>query len=266
MKNNTLKLLGVILLFLGFVAIILTPLYRKAPVKPPAAKKAKVEKPPLVKGRVVIVIDDWGYHLDNLAIIRQIKLPLTCAVLPNLKNSQSVMQELNDSGCEIILHLPMEPKEKYNLENNTITTSMKTKRIQQILEQDLSNVNLAKGISNHMGSAISQDKRTAAVILAQAKMRGLYFFDSFVIKESVFPDLAKQIQIKFAKRDIFLDNQDNLEYIQGQLMKLKKLSLRNGLAIGIGHDRKNTLSVLRDLLPKMEKEGYKFIFLSQAVR
>ncbi|PIQ88093.1 MAG: hypothetical protein COV73_00670 [Candidatus Omnitrophica bacterium CG11_big_fil_rev_8_21_14_0_20_43_6] len=63
-----------------------------------------------------------------------------------------------------------------------------------------------------------------------------------------------------------MDNQDDFEYIQGQLTKLKNLARRQGVAIGIGHDRKNTLMVLKEMLPKLEKEGYKFIFLSQAVR
>jgi polysaccharide deacetylase 2 family uncharacterized protein YibQ len=267
MNKTTLKFLVIILFFLGFVGVILTPLAKKkTPLKPVAHKTAVVKKPLLIKGRIAIVIDDWGYNLSNLQIIRQIKQPLTCAVLPALKHSAALSQQLNNLGCEIILHLPMEPKEQYDLEKNTVTTVMPAKKIREIIEQDLSSVGLAKGISNHMGSKVSQDPKTAAVILAQAKLRGLYFFDSFVIKDSVFPDLAREMKVRFAQRDIFLDNQGNFEYIRSQLEKLKNLAARNGLAIGIGHDRKNTLLVLKEVLPEIEKEGYEFIFLSQAVR
>lgn len=260
MKNKTFKTLGVILLLLVFIALILTPIHKKVPVK----KAAKIS------GRIVIVIDDWGYSLSNLLIIEQIKQPLTCAILPGLKNSIPVMQKLNNLGFEIILHLPMEPKEKGgltpNLENNTIALGMDAEEVRRIFDEDLANIVFAKGVSNHMGSRITEDKPASAIVLMEAKKRKLYFFDSFVTNQSVCSALAKKIKIRFAKRDVFLDNQDAPGYIQGQLIKLKNLAKRQGLAIGIGHDRKNTLLVLKEMLPQIEREGYRFVFLSQVVR
>jgi polysaccharide deacetylase 2 family uncharacterized protein YibQ len=260
MKNKTLKVLGIILVLLVFIALILTPMHKKVPVK----------KAPLIRGRIAIVIDDWGYSLNNLGIIEQIKQPLTCAILPGLKNSNPVMQKLNNLGFEIILHLPMEPNEKWgpapNLENNTITADMNAGQIHNIFEKDLTSIAFAKGVSNHMGSRITEDRKASALVLAEAKKRKLYFFDSFVTNQSVCPALAKQIKIRFAKRDVFLDNQNDFGYIQGQLIKLKNLAKRQGTAIGIGHDRKNTLLVLKEMLGQMETEGYKFVFLSQVVR
>ncbi len=216
MKNKTFQLLGVILFLLVFVALILTPIYKKAPVK-------VVKKPRLIRGQIAIVIDDWGYGLHNLLMIEQIKQPLTCAILPGLKNSNLVMQKLNNLGFEIILHLPMEPKEKYNLEKNTITLGMDADQVHNIFQQDLSSVTFAKGVSNHMGSRVTEDKKTSELVMAEAKKRNLYFFDSFVTNQSVCPALAKKIKIRFAKRDVFLDNQDDSAYIKGQLIKLKNL-------------------------------------------
>ncbi|MDP2927448.1 MAG: divergent polysaccharide deacetylase family protein [Candidatus Omnitrophota bacterium] len=260
MKNKTFKGLGIILLLLVFIALILTPIH----------KKAMVKKPPKMAGRIAIVIDDWGYSLNNLLIIEQIKQPLTCAILPGLKNSNPVMQKLNNLGFEIILHLPMEPKEKWgpapNLENNMITLGLDAEGIRNIFEKDLSSVAFARGVSNHMGSRITEDKKASALVMAEAKKRKLYFFDSFVTNKSVCSALAKKIKIRFAKRDVFLDNQDDFGYIKGQLIKLKNLARRQGTAIGIGHDRKNTLLVLKEMLAQLEAEGYKFVFLSQVVQ
>ncbi|MDP2766649.1 MAG: divergent polysaccharide deacetylase family protein [Candidatus Methanoperedens sp.] len=256
MKNKTFKVAGIILLLFVFIALVLIPIH----------KKASLRKAPKRGGRIAIVIDDWGYSLNNLLIIEQIKQPLTCAILPGLKNSNLVMQKLNSLCFEIILHLPMEPKEKYHLENNTITLGMDAGEIENIFEKDLSSVAFAKGISNHMGSRITEDKKASAMVMAEAKKRKLYFFDSFVTNKSVCPALAKQIKIRFAKRDVFLDNQNDFEYIKRQLIKLKNLAGRHGTAIGIGHDRQNTLLVLKEMLPSLEKEGYKFVFLSQVVQ
>jgi len=256
MKNKTFVILGVSLLLLVFIAIILIPLSKKTPIK----------KVPLSRGRIAIVIDDWGYSLNNLPIIEQIKLPLTCAILPGLKNSNSVMQELNRLGFEIILHLPMEPKEKYNLEKNTITLGMDAEAIDKIFAKDLSSITFAKGISNHMGSRITENIKASSLVMEEAKKRKLYFFDSFVTNQSVCPALAKKIKIRFAKRDVFLDNQNDPEYIKGQLIKLKNLAKKRGIAIGIGHDRKNTLLVLKEMMFLFKQEGYEFVFLSQVER
>jgi hypothetical protein len=257
MKNRYFKILGIILLLFIFIALILVPLHKKVPIKKPIK---------LIAGRIAIVIDDWGYSLNNLSIIEQIKQPLTCAILPGLKNSNLVMQKLNNLGFEIILHLPMEPKERYNLENNTITSGMDAEIIRKIFQKDLASVTCAKGVSNHMGSRITEDVKASTLVMLEAKKRKLYFFDSFVTNQSVCPALAKKIKIRFAKRDVFLDNQNNPEYIKGQLIKLKRLAKRQGLAIGIGHDRKNTLLVLKEMLVQLEAEGYKFVFLSQVVQ
>jgi polysaccharide deacetylase 2 family uncharacterized protein YibQ len=256
MKNKTLKLLMVSLLLLVFVALILIPLYKKAPIK----------KAPKLRGRIAIVIDDWGYSLNNLAIIAQIKQPLTCAILPGLKNSNLVMQKLNNLGFEIILHLPMQPKEKYNLEQNTITSGMDALAIENIFAKDLASVKYAQGVSNHMGSRLTEDINASTLVMAEAKKRKLYFFDSFVTNQSVCPALAKKIKIRFAKRDVFLDNQNDPAYIKQQLIKLKKLANQSGIAIGIGHDRKNTLLVLKEMLAGLKEEGYQFVFLSQVVK
>lgn len=219
-----------------------------------------------IKGKIAIVIDDWGYSLNNLSIINRIKHPLTCAVLPDLNYSYRVSQELNSLGFQIILHLPMEPNEKYNLEKNTITTLMDEETIKDILNLGLENLVNPKGISNHMGSKATEDHRVMETIFKELKKRKLYFFDSFVTPKSVCSDLAKKINLGFARRDIFLDNKDSPEYIRGQIYRLKTRARVYGQAIGVGHDRKVTLELLSEIMPELEKEGYKFVFISDLVR
>lgn len=256
MKNKPLVIIAAILTFILFFALILVPFHKRLPSK----------KAPAVKGKIAIVIDDWGYHLDNLPIIKEIKAPLTCAILPNLKNSKLVANQLNKLNCEIILHLPMEPKEKYKLEKNTITSNMDARQVRDILDRALAWAFFAKGISNHMGSRITEDARISTIVMAETKKRKLYFLDSFVTAKSVCRQIAAKIKVRFARRDVFLDNRDDPVYIKGQLIKLGNLAGRRQSVIAIGHDRKNTLTVLNEMLPVMEKEGYKFVFVSQIAR
>ncbi|TAM34396.1 divergent polysaccharide deacetylase family protein [bacterium] len=256
MKNKPLVISGLVLLLLIFVAVILSPLYKQAP------RRMK----PVFKGRIAIVIDDWGYHLDNLPIAGQIKQPLTCAVLPGLKNSREVSQRLHKLGFEIILHLPMEPKGKLRLEKDTIAVNMGREQMRRILDKDLTSVIFAKGVSNHMGSRVTEDINSSAMIMLEIKKHNLYFLDSFVTAKSVCAPLAGKMGLRFARRDVFLDNRDEPEYIREQVKILKNLTQTRGVAVGIGHDRRATLLVLKEMLPQLAKEGYKFVFVSEIAR
>jgi len=233
-------------------------------VKPPA-RFPKPPPGPMVKAKIAIVIDDWGYHLTNMEIASQIKYPLTMSVLPNLAYSREAAEELHRMGFEIILHLPMEPREKYQLEKNTVMTSMTEGAIKRILDKDLAAVPYVKGVSNHMGSAATADTKTMQAVFKELKNRQLYFFDSFVHPKSICLDLAEKMGLRFAKRDIFLDNKEEYAYIAEQVHKLKMRAKLKGWAIGIGHDRSITLEILKELMLQLEKEGYKLVFLTELV-
>jgi polysaccharide deacetylase 2 family uncharacterized protein YibQ len=90
--------------------------------------------------------------------------------------------------------------------------------------------------------------------------------DSLVSSNSVCIQVATEKQVPFAERDIFLDNKLDTSYIRGQLVKLKNKAAARGKAIGIGHDRRATLEVLKEEIPNLEKEGYKFVFISDLVK
>ena len=250
----TIALLSFIIILQWVVTI---PKPKKAPPKIPAVA---------YKGKIAIVIDDWGYNLNNLPIIDQIKQPLTASILPHLSYSRAVADELYARGVEIILHLPMEPHEKYRLEKNTIMTTMGAADIIKIIDGDLADLSHAKGVSNHMGSAATEDSRTMETVFGELKKRKLYFLDSYVTAKSICGRLARLVGLAFAKRDVFLDNNEEAEYIKAQVYKLKMKAKLYGSAVGIGHDRKITLEVLRVIMPQLEKEGYRFVPLSELVK
>lgn len=222
--------------------------------------------PAIIKGKIAIVIDDWGYNLNNLPIVDQIRYPFTASVLPGIAYSHIVSRELHKRKVELILHLPMEPHEKFRLEKNTIMTAMDEQTIKNILTKDLSYIYFAGGVSNHMGSKATEDLRTMSILFNELKKRNLYFLDSLVSAKSICADLANKMHLRFIQRDVFLDNQEDVEYIRGQIFKLKTKARLSGQAVGIGHDRKVTLEVLREAMPSIEKEGYKFVFVSELVK
>lgn len=231
------------------------------------SRAKRIPKPPtVIKGKIAIVIDDWGYNLNNLHILEQIKYPVTVSILPNLKFSKAVAEELHRQGRQIILHLPMEPHEKVRLEQDTIMISMDESTTIDIIDKNLAGIPYVSGVSNHMGSRATEDLKTVGIIFKELKKKNLYFLDSLVSPKSVCFDLSKKMHIMFAKRDIFLDNRKEPGYIRKQIYRLKTMARIYGRVIGIGHDRKITLEVLKEIMPEIGEEGYKFVFVSELVR
>ncbi|MFH1397912.1 MAG: divergent polysaccharide deacetylase family protein [Candidatus Omnitrophota bacterium] len=250
-------ILSTLLIIQGvFIFVLLKP--KKAVKAPPTIIKTKPQ--------IAIVLDDWGYNLNGLPVLDQIKYPLTMSVLPNLAYSKTISLELHNRGFEIILHLPTEPLEKIRLEENTILTTMDEMTIKNILNLDLENTPYVKGVSNHMGSKLTSDIKSLRFVFKELKKRNLFFLDSLVSSRSIASTLAANEHISFAKRDVFLDNKADYNYIKQQLQELKNIAKARGKAIGIGHDHKLTLEVLRDVMPEIEREGFKFVFVSELVK
>lgn len=242
---------------------------RQRPAKPAVKKRPapQVKAPPVsIKGRIAIVLDDWGYNLNNLPIAASIKYPLTASVLPHLSYSHKAAQELHRRGWQIILHLPLEPHDHRNLEKDTIMVSMDASTVKEILDRDLEGIDYVAGVSGHQGSMATEDPVIMGAIFKDLSKRRLYFLDSFVTADSVCPRVAAEVGLPFARRDVFLDNKLEPAYIKKQLYQLKTKARIHGQAIGIGHDRRATLEVLKEVMPELEKEGYKFVYVSDLVK
>lgn len=238
-----------------------------APVIAPAPlpKPIIITAPP-VKGKIAIVLDDWGYNKNNFPLLNEIKYPITGAVLPNLSYSRQAAAELHKRGFEVILHLPMQPQGDEPQEKNTILTSLTDNEIRKIVSRDLSEIAYAKGANNHMGSLATEDPRVMEDVFSELKRRRLYFLDSFVTPKSICLSSTNKINIPFARRDVFLDNDEDPDYIKQQLNKLKEVASQQGYAVGIGHDRNNTVRVLIEVMPEIAKEGFEFVPLSEIVK
>ena len=61
------------------------------------------------KPMLAIVIDDFGsYDQSGVETLLNSNIPLTCAVIPNVDNTNSNIKQIIDKKKELILHMPME--------------------------------------------------------------------------------------------------------------------------------------------------------------
>ncbi|MDD5173935.1 MAG: divergent polysaccharide deacetylase family protein [Candidatus Omnitrophica bacterium] len=243
---------------------------KKAPA--PARKVAKKRKFVAVQKKhsspkVAIVIDDFGYNMNNIDRLLAIKKAVTFSVLPNLPYSKKIASLASSKGYEVILHLPLESVDSSApAEIDTIKTDMGEKDISAVLEKDIASVPGLSGVSNHQGSKATEDKRCMSIVLSGLKKRSLYFFDSLVTDKSVCRMAAARWKVPYAKRDIFLDNENNPEYIEKQMLSLRKMAFKYGSVIAVCHDRKNTIAVLSKMMPELAEEGIQFVYLSEMVK
>jgi polysaccharide deacetylase 2 family uncharacterized protein YibQ len=242
---------------------------KKSPAVKEAAKKRKfagIQKR-YSNPKAAIVIDDFGYNMNNLDRLFAVKRAVTFSVLPNLPYSKRIASLASSRGYEVILHLPLESNDKAApAETGTIRTGMNEKEILALLEKDIASVPELSGVSNHQGSKATEDNRSISIVLSDLSKRSLYFFDSLVTDKSVCREAAARTGVPYAKRDIFLDNENSPEYIEKQMLSLRRMAFKYGSVIAVCHDRKNTIAVLNKMMPELAEEGIRFVYLSEMVK
>ncbi len=211
--------------------------------------------------RVAIVIDDLGNNFLIEKEIDEIEINLTLAVLPFRDDTQKSLSFFRDKQ-EIILHLPLDPVSPKHREENMITVDMKEEEIKSKFQAALSEMPFVEGLNNHKGSLFTSKKELMETLLREVKKEDLFFVDSFTIGSSLGYRLAKDMEIKTAKRDVFLDNSRDKEDIKNKLYKVVALAEEKGEATAIGHAFPETIKVLKEQAPTL-KDRVQFVHISE---
>src|SRR5439155_26808472 len=120
------------------------------------------------------------------------------------------------------------------------------------------------GVSSNMGSRATADRRVMAAVLG-ALPAGMYFIDSRTTAASLGESLARQMNIRTAARNVFLDDVPSEEAIRRQLRELEHEASSRGVAVGIGHMYPATIRVLEQEAPQLRASGYRFRRASEVV-
>ena len=219
-------------------------------------------------GVIVLVIDDFGYRNDNISDgFLNLSIPITCAIIPGHTASKKFAEKAVSYGKEVIIHMPME-SENYSPgeDEYKLLTSMTSELLENKLIQAFESLPEAIGMNNHQGSKATSDSKTMTVLASVLKDRGKYFIDSRTSSLTIGEKTMISFGVPTARRNIFLDNNNDLDKIEEQINKLANSAKKNGVAVGLGHARKNTLSVLEKVVPGLLDKGFVFQFASQVVK
>jgi polysaccharide deacetylase 2 family uncharacterized protein YibQ len=234
------------------------PIVRRTP---PIIRTLSASKP-----KLVFVIDDMGHTLNDRDILRSLGRNVTYAILPHLAYSRFFGLLSAETGAEVILHQPFEAKDGTIPGPGLITDRMSADQSLGVLRHSLENIPNYQGVNNHMGSRGTANPALMTPLLRELKQRHVFFLDSMTSADSVCTSIARQIGLPALKRDVFLDNVDEVQAIRAQVRSMVPIARRKGYAISIGHYRHNTLFVLRDEIQKLKAEGFEIVTIGELIR
>ena len=217
--------------------------------------------------KVAFIIDDLGYETEVAKKMMELEFPVALSILPFLQYSEFIAEEGRKNNKEIMLHLPMEPNNSgANPGPGAIKSYMSEEEIRQAVRKCILDFPYAIGVNNHMGSKITEDREIMEIVLEEIKGYNLFFIDSITTKDSIAYEVAQEMEIKSAVRSVFLDNENDMEYIKGQMLEVREAALREGEVIAIGHSRINTFYVLKVMIPELIRAGIEIVPVSELVK
>lgn len=243
----------------------------KQNIYPPTTVIPGSEKPGATgtgAARLAIVIDDMGNSMAEARSLAAIKVPLTFAIIPGLRVDREVSNYAATNKIETMIHVPMQSKgwPERRLEANGFLVSMDADDLQDRMSGFIGQFPGAVGVNNHMGSEFTEQDEKMSAVLQVLKKKNLFFIDSVTSPESAGLRVAKRLGIRSARRNVFLDNEQERGYIIGQLNQAVKLARKNGSAIAICHPHPATIAALAEVLPGLAANGVRLVPVSQLVR
>jgi polysaccharide deacetylase 2 family uncharacterized protein YibQ len=103
------------------------------------------------------------------------------------------------------------------------------------------------------------------VVFDALRERGLYFVDSMTSDASAARPLASERKLRFAPRDLFIDDAEDRSRAAINLKRLLATgNSENGLLL-IGHPYPETVTALEEMVPRFRSKGFEIVPLSVMV-
>jgi len=218
--------------------------------------------------RVAIIVDDLGARRDVFDPLRDIRRPLTIAVLPGLPLSEWTAREAAQAGMEVILDLPMEPYRFPEVDPGpgALLMTMSPQELQAQVGAHLASVPGAVGVTNHMGSRMTEDRARMRTVLEVLAGRRLFLVDGLSSNLSLAYDEAKALGLRAGRRQIVVDHKGGEAGDRVQWDEVAWWAERRGEVIVIAHGHPLTARLLREYVPRWEARGIRLVPVSQLAR
>jgi uncharacterized protein len=214
---------------------------------------------------IAVVIDDLGLNRRGTAALNRLRAPLTLAFLPYATDLDEQTRAARAAGHELMVHVPMEPRSADWPGPNALTSQLGPDELVSRLRSHLRSFRGFVGVNNHMGSLLTADPERMAILMAELRQRELLFLDSRTTPESVAAHEAERSHVPFAERDVFIDNDLELESVLRALAHAENIARRQGYAVAMGHPHDVTIEALKRWLPTLDARGIALVPISAVV-
>jgi len=211
------------------------------------------------KPKLAIIIDDMA-NASQVRGLKALNLKLNPSFFPPDKN-HSETPKLALKFDFYMVHLPLAAINYNKPELDTLNPNDSKERIFKKIKQIKKDFKDLRYINNHTGSLFTSNEEAMRKLYEVLKNQNIFFVDSKTIGNSKANKIAKELSMPYIQRDVFLDNEDDVNYVKKQLESAVKLAQKKGFVIAIGHPRKNTFKALeqsKDLL-----KGVDLVYLSE---
>lgn len=245
-----------------FLKILLSCLLLSSlPVPDKAEKTTTVPLLETEADRIVIIIDDIGYHKNDLKLV-ELPYPLTYAVLPHTPYGKRSAQLAHQLQKDVMLHMPMEASNGKALGPGGLTRGMSRDEVYTALSSALADIPYVIGVNNHMGSLYTGLEQPMGWIMEYLHQRDLFFVDSLTTSKSKAREQASKHNVIAFSRQVFLDNDLSDAALQKQFDQLLHIARQHKTAIGIGHPYPETYQFLRKVLPQLTELQVELVGIS----
>ncbi|RAZ60224.1 divergent polysaccharide deacetylase family protein [Campylobacter hyointestinalis] len=195
------------------------------------------------RAKLAIIIDDvaYGAQADK---IKSLGLKITPSIFPPTKAHPNTVAI--SKGFEFyMMHLPLEAMFFSKAEPNTLKVSDSKSKIEDRISTIKNQFGNVKYINNHTGSKFTSNYKSMQILLSSLDKMGILFVDSLTSNASKAGYVSKELGLKYVKRDVFLDNDQDVSKILKQLSLAIKQAKKRGYAIAIGHPHDLTFKALK---------------------
>lgn len=205
--------------------------------------KRKSHKAPNGGPKLAIIMDDISTNA-HVRELKKLSIKVTPSIFPPEKEHPKTA-ELAKEFSVYMVHLPLQALNYTNEKANTLRTGDSKEKISQRIKDIKKDFKGVKYINNHTGSGFTSDFKSTLALLAELKNSEIYFIDSLTTNKSTVLDASKKLGLKYAYRDVFLDNEQNVSKILKMINKAVAVAKKDGVAIAICHPYKSTFEALK---------------------
>jgi len=215
---------------------------------------------------IALIIDDLGNQQHTGAQAIALAGPVACAFLPGGHYTRALAQQAHAHHKEVMLHLPLQAVDHRHAEPGMLTLDMTREEFSAALSRHLAAIPHVSGINNHEGSLLTRHPGHMAWLMqAISREHSLFFVDSRTTVATVAGQIALEYGVPSTERNVFLDNERDVDAIRSQFRHLLDIARQRGTALGIGHPHPETLAVLEEELGALGDQRVQLVTVARLI-